>query len=390
MQAEYKKEWMDTYLWIVPEKEVKEEYIEKMLLFNQGEGRLEFSLQQEEGQTRYCYKITGKKALHGIYAVMSIGERQIKHILMQLFEILERGKEYLLSEEDFVIQPNYIYASLPKMTLELCYVPGYGVPLREQLENFLEYLLNRVDYEDKRAVELLYDCYMFCVREQGGLREMCELFEQEERKETEQWVTGSKALSEKRAKTEEAELHEEPEEIFPEDREKKQKKVSVYKKNIRAEEKAQVSYMAWLTQKLFHKKEPGLSLVAEEPEEYQVTPKIQAEEEQTVVLSVRREKEEAQLLDDATGEMIFLQKSPFYIGSVAKYADYVPKTEGVSRIHCSITKREENYYLSDLNSTNGTRLNGREILPGKEELLSDGDEITVARGKFYIKFSCCR
>ena len=50
-----------------------------------------------------------------------------------LKEGLEAGKEYLLSEEDFLLSPNYIFATLPRMELELCYLPGYGVPLREQL-----------------------------------------------------------------------------------------------------------------------------------------------------------------------------------------------------------------------------------------------------------------
>ena len=169
MQAEYKKEWMDTYLWVRPDHPAEESYVERMLLHNPGEGRLEFSRQEKDGEKYYCYKITGKKALNSIYAVVPIGERQIRGILGQLFAALENGKEYLLSDEDFVLSPNYIFATFPQMELEFCYVPGYGVPLREQLEGLFEYLLNRVDYEDKQAVNLLYDCYMFCMKEKGGL-----------------------------------------------------------------------------------------------------------------------------------------------------------------------------------------------------------------------------
>ena len=29
VQAEYKKEWMDTYLWILPETQIQDSYIEK-------------------------------------------------------------------------------------------------------------------------------------------------------------------------------------------------------------------------------------------------------------------------------------------------------------------------------------------------------------------------
>ena len=103
----------------------------------------------------------------------------IRSILKQLFETLENGREYLLCEEDFVLSPNYIFATFPQMELEFCYVPGYGVPLREQLEGLFEYLLNRVDYEDKSAVNLLYDCYMFCMKEKGGLVEIKKRLEKE-------------------------------------------------------------------------------------------------------------------------------------------------------------------------------------------------------------------
>jgi len=134
MQVEYKKEWMDTYLWVLPENRTEGSYVEQMLLYNQGEGRLEFSRQEKEGEEYFCYKVTGKKALNSIYAVLPIGERQIRSILKQLFDVLENGREYLLCEEDFVLSPNYIFATFPQMELEFCYVPGYGVPLREQLE----------------------------------------------------------------------------------------------------------------------------------------------------------------------------------------------------------------------------------------------------------------
>lgn len=180
MQMEYKKEWMDTFLWILPDHYVEESYEEQMLKYNSGGGRLEFSREQKDGEDFFCYKVTGKKALNSIYAVMPIGERQIRGILRQLFQTLEDGREFLLSEEDFLLQPNYIFATFPQMDLEFCYVPGYGVPLREQLEGLFEYLLNRVDYEDKRAVNLLYDCYMFCVKEKGGLAEIRKRLEEEE------------------------------------------------------------------------------------------------------------------------------------------------------------------------------------------------------------------
>lgn len=363
MQAEYKKEWMDTYLWVLPEQKAEDTFVEQMLLHNQGEGRLEFSKQEKDGEEYFCYKVTGKKALNSIYAVVPIRERQIRRLLGQVFSALENGREYLLCEEDFVLSPNYIFATFPQMDMELCYVPGYGVPLREQLEGLFEYLLNRVDYEDKQAVNLLYDCYMFCMKEQGGLAEIKKMFEKESEPEL-----PSQPMP--------------PRVLYPE-------------ADVQEKKEASVPYVSRWTDRFFHRRRKEMLLVAEEPEPYGVKPaeasrpKPEAEEnERTVLLSHVKKRSQPELLCEQTGEVILLDKFPFYMGCAEEYVDYVLTGEGVSRIHCCIDKKEDNYYLSDLNSTNGTYLNKKEVLPGKNILLSANDEFRVAGYDFYVKFPC--
>ena len=56
MQVEYKKEWMDTYLWVLPDKQAEDKYVEQMLRYNPGEGRLDFSKQEKDGVEFFCYK----------------------------------------------------------------------------------------------------------------------------------------------------------------------------------------------------------------------------------------------------------------------------------------------------------------------------------------------
>lgn len=367
MQIEYKKEWMDTFLWVLPDNLPEKTYEEKMIKYNPGGGRLEFTRQQKDGEEYLCYKVTGKKALNSIYAALPIRERQIRTILGQLFLALENAKEYLLSEEDFVLSPNLMFATLPRMDMEFCYVPGYGVPLREQLEGLFEYLLNRVDYEDKQAVNLLYDCYMFCMREKGGLAEIKKLLA----KETE--VEKQEAVEQK-----------EQREPVPE---KKQVKY------FEQEEKkmSSGSYVSWLTEKIFPWKRKELALVSEEKEPYLAEKKKESyseTEERTVLLMEMQKPAGPELVCEQTGEVVPLTKFPFYIGSAREYADFVPAGEGVSRIHCCISKREDNYYLSDLNSTNGTYLNGKEVIPGKDVLLAANDEIRITSQEFYMKFPC--
>lgn len=56
----------------------------------------------------------------------------------------------------------------------------------------------------------------------------------------------------------------------------------------------------------------------------------------------------------------------------------------VSRIHAKIRKREEEYYLSDMNSRNGTIVNGRLLLPEEEYRLQEEDEVDFAQARIYI------
>ena len=61
----------------------------------------------------------------------------------------------------------------------------------------------------------------------------------------------------------------------------------------------------------------------------------------------------------------------------------------VSRRHARIMRRNGEYFVEDLGSTNGTFINrGRRLLPGDRQPLRDGDEIIV--GKTFLRFHITR
>ena len=59
---------------------------------------------------------------------------------------------------------------------------------------------------------------------------------------------------------------------------------------------------------------------------------------------------------------------------------------GVSRQHAEITYEDGALYLRDLNSTNGTRINGFELAPERAYRLRDGDELEFGRIQVVIRF----
>lgn len=370
MQAEYRKEWAETYLQIPCEEKTEAGYEEKMMYYNPGNGLLDCSREWQDGETVFRYKVTGKKALHSIYATLAMEEEQIRSILQQVIALLETGREYLLSEDSFILEPKYIFTTLPELTLYFCYLPGYHQNLTKQLENLFEYLLNRVDYEDKQAVELLYDCYLLCVRDEAGLREMKQRLSSKKEAPKQENTAPQAAKKAHITPTERQEMTTEPS-----------------------------SYTSWLAGLLRRgkkhreteeterkvKQNENLYAIKQSP-----APPPMIAEERTMLLSEKsarvRAEAQPQLLNEKTGELILISKTPFYIGSLEGYADCIMRKKEISRLHTCIRKKEESYYLSDLNSTNGTFLNQTEVLPGREERLSVGDVIKIAGEEFVFSF----
>lgn len=65
---------------------------------------------------------------------------------------------------------------------------------------------------------------------------------------------------------------------------------------------------------------------------------------------------------------------------------YGGSEQGVSRRHAAIRRGEDTITLIDLESTNGTYLNGQRLLPHQPRVLRDGDEVRLGRLVFNLYF----
>jgi len=60
---------------------------------------------------------------------------------------------------------------------------------------------------------------------------------------------------------------------------------------------------------------------------------------------------------------------------------------GISRIHAAITPSEHGYMIEDMNSTNGTWLNGVRLMPHAPSMLHNGDKLRLGEMSLFIYFS---
>ena len=58
--------------------------------------------------------------------------------------------------------------------------------------------------------------------------------------------------------------------------------------------------------------------------------------------------------------------------------DYCVEEEAVSRLHAKLLREGKEWYIQDMNSTNGTYVNGRRVKASERLLLVQGDELLLA------------
>lgn len=83
-------------------------------------------------------------------------------------------------------------------------------------------------------------------------------------------------------------------------------------------------------------------------------------------------------------EPIYMDKKSVVLGTMPDSCNYTLKARGISRMHAKLMKKPDGLYLLDLNSTNGTYLNGEIIESGRDYKLEEGDMVTFALTEFYV------
>lgn len=111
---------------------------------------------------------------------------------------------------------------------------------------------------------------------------------------------------------------------------------------------------------------------------------LHADYGETVVLSAGAVSGPASLVSKEPGELatIYINEDLTVIGKLETACDAVISLPTVSRIHAKIRKKEDAYYLTDMNSRNGTAVNGRLLLSDEEYQLEPEDEVDFAQARY--------
>lgn len=394
MKISYRREIKHNYLIIDPEALIWRNYECRMLAGNQIDGILHFQLRQVDDEIRFYYEITSRQPLCRMLEKKQIREAEIRHLILGISGILDRMEQYLLREGCVLLDPEYIYVEPESFRVWLCLVPGLERDFPEDYSKLLEYLLGKVDHQDKNAVVLAYGLYQETRKENYGMDDILRLLwpEEEKPQEREQCPEERSVIS---VKAEASSEKAEPEQgqVRKPDRNRKKQDDRGERRNGE-KEGAFAKFRRWLKHDDRKKTVKSdydyrnetlweeIFQEESEPVKYEKPPEEPVKSQNTTLLADFSKEatvgtRRLRALEPAQ-EDIVIAYFPFIIGKQEHLADFILEKDTVSRLHVKIDQTENGWSIQDLNSTNGTMVRG-EMLENNEAVeLRIGDEIRIA------------
>lgn len=372
MEIEYRRTWNQSVMLITGHVE-EENYELKMLKHNTVAGLLPVEEIQETGDFRFCYDITGKKSLECYLENNALNPVMIKKILENLIHLCREMERYLLKEEKLLLKEDMIFMDSREEQFYFCYYPDKEGELREEFGKLIEEMLPQLDHENREETEKVYAIYEKTREENYSLLNLQELFFKEEENGGEVWKEYEIAGDE----TEAADLTV----TNPQNSQKMDRISSIKKQMLQILEKG----ISWLYRDKLNRKKKEFSM----PEipvpairKKQMPQKIYPQEQDKNPLSEYTEEAVtgARLIYLGGGEErdFVVDKDIFLIGTDASAVDGVLKSRAAGEIQAKITRAENTYYIEDMNSANGTLVNGEILIYKEVRRLEEGDRITFA------------
>lgn len=367
MEIEYRRTWNQSFM-LVTGSIRNEGYELEMLKHNAVMGLLPMQTVKEAEGYRFCYDITGKKSLECYLENNGLSLAIIKKILENLIHLCREMEHYLLKEERILLREDMIFMDSKEEQFYFCYYPGKEGQLREEFGKLIEGMLPQLDHENREETEKVYALYQETQEENYSLLKLQELFFQAEAPKEEIF----KEYEEQKPETDWIEPIAVKDKGF-----EKSGAVMLFKNSaLQVLEKGISSFhLDKLNKKKKESSIPTISIIKKKQKSYPAEDKKEYLKKQT-----EEPARGARLIYLGGGEErdFVLDKDIFLIGKDVSAVDGVLKSRAAGEIQAKITRAEDTYYIEDMNSANGTLVNGEILIYKEVRRLEEGDRITFA------------
>lgn len=326
-----------------------EPYHLKMILYKQTKNLLNCHVQMDDTVKVY-YDVTSKRRLIDYLKEESIRYDMLKALLTQISSLYRFLHEHLLNEEACLLDVNMIWLNADTSEFYFVYIPTSQIQKGafEQLQDLTKALIPYIHKQDVKAVGLIHKIHVMLHDAHMGLEAIKSIVDNEA--DTKAYRAFDEPVIQKveRRKKSSATKKEK----------KTSKKISSKKltSKINKDKEEPVSNSKWGLQ---------IPTIVNEPTEV-IGKKLYLVTDKEV--------------------MIPITKSSFLIGQQRELADYCIENRHVSRLHCKVIKEDFKYSLVDLNSTNGTIINGIPLTPLQPYPITDGAELIIGEVQMWFRY----
>ncbi len=332
MEFEYKHEFDKNYIVIKGEDNVYN-YCLGMLIHNDINGLLPLKVNHVNNRPDYLYEITSKQSVRELYSVKKITYEELKMLLKSIVELAKELQRYLLDIDCVVFKPEHIYIDKDTMETAFIYYPDNDISYQEGIRQLCRYFLEIIDHNNKILVEYSYNVY-------------CKSMEENINFESFIYENYSEGDYEEERKTE------------------------YVAETCIVEEKTFIDKIMDFVR----------GIISEKADKTDEDDYDMSEEYETELLI--SENIDARLIGTDDGMVLEINKMPFLIGKSDIHADGVILSDSVSRVHAKIYEINGKSFIEDMNSKNGTYVNGARISPNEKIELCSGDKIRFAASEY--------
>ena len=409
MEVSYRRRFQQSYMIIEGGWGPEEPYELTMVAYNRIPGLLGMETEISDGQIRFWYDITGKQNLAD-YLGRREADGQLLTLLFQgLDTVCQQLQEYMLDESQLILDPEYLYLDLSGRTVGVAYLPGYHKDIRDSFQELMELLLRRLEHSDKQGAAMAYEMYQFSLQREMSFSDMIRQAARQEMgegtceegedsrdgrwKERQRLQKGDPEADRERAET--AQKYSEGAvgnagENFVKKSEKSRKQFRPVMVHSPAPGREEVGHFAKIKAYL-----EGKGLKSDRKEAWKSSWKDAEEELPYVTAEEETVTYPTEVLCGGGGAQgilkyqgsgaqqdIAIEKDSFILGKEAGEVDGCITGKSVSRIHARISREDGSYYLEDMNSTNGTYLNGEQLEYRQKEKLTARDRVMIGMEEF--------
>ncbi len=172
-KTEYSRTIQKSSLLFMPEKDCGHEKDSiEMFHYNKIPYFLCMKEVKKDTGTQFRYDITGRRSLEQLLEYKTLDCLMLQKIITSFDQACLQAENYMLSEHDIVLKPEYVFAENDTEQMSYCYLPGNQEDICVQFQAFMEYLLKCLNHNDKQALQLAYGVYQKVVEQKTSLHQV--------------------------------------------------------------------------------------------------------------------------------------------------------------------------------------------------------------------------